>query len=137
MDSAKEEKEQVVIGSISVNGLIPTGPTVTAQQMFIKSKDPFKPVARAEPITAVVQEANSCRDKGALQFGPTGAHEPRLPSEPGSLLPFRTLQFTIHPLPGVRCTNKTREQACPCSPNRKRQNTSLGQGGLSAKGCPS
>lgn len=33
---AKKEKEQVVIGSISRNGLIPTEMTVTAQQMFIK-----------------------------------------------------------------------------------------------------
>lgn len=33
---AKKEKEQVVIGSISINGLIPTGMTVTAEQMLIK-----------------------------------------------------------------------------------------------------
>lgn len=65
----------MVIGSISINGLIPTGPTATAQQMFVKSRDALKPAAGAAPLAAAVQEADSCGDTGTRELSPTGAHK--------------------------------------------------------------
>lgn len=53
--------------------------------MFVKSRDALKPAAGAAPLTAAVQEADSCGDKGTREPGPTGAHE--APSPPVARLP--------------------------------------------------